>query len=194
MHQQIVVKPRAVALHSCTQLNPTLPVFDLENVMERVKLDHPDWNETKLNQAESGYRCFLALCKTEPKKKVRPTKTVDEVWHSHILFTRQYHEDCKAYFGYYLHHRPLASDSPMEGEDMNAMLKARQLEGLGLCCRGYCDPDVNSEPQEASTCTGSGCMNNGIKASSNTGVCLPMGSEREDVPTNSPLNPMVSVQ
>lgn len=31
---------------------------------------------------------------------------VDEIWHHHILATRQYMKDCLGIFGYYFHHYP----------------------------------------------------------------------------------------
>jgi len=31
---------------------------------------------------------------------------VDEIWHHHILDTRQYVKDCDCIFGYYFHHYP----------------------------------------------------------------------------------------
>lgn len=31
---------------------------------------------------------------------------VDEIWHHHILDTRQYFRDCLQIFGYYFHHYP----------------------------------------------------------------------------------------
>ena len=39
-------------------------------------------------------------------KQVEIDKLQDLFWHLHILDTRQYIEDCKNIFGYYLHHNP----------------------------------------------------------------------------------------
>lgn len=33
-------------------------------------------------------------------------KLLDEMWHTFILFTKDYHDFCQEYFGYYLHHFP----------------------------------------------------------------------------------------
>ncbi|MBE9052732.1 hypothetical protein IQ243_20350 [Nostocales cyanobacterium LEGE 11386] len=34
------------------------------------------------------------------------TKLLDEMWHTFILFTKDYHDFCDRYFGYYVHHFP----------------------------------------------------------------------------------------
>lgn len=34
------------------------------------------------------------------------TKLIDEMWHTFILFSKDYHDFCEQYFGYYLHHYP----------------------------------------------------------------------------------------
>jgi hypothetical protein len=33
-------------------------------------------------------------------------KLVDEMWHTFILFTSEYHKFCEAHFGHYIHHDP----------------------------------------------------------------------------------------
>ena len=35
---------------------------------------------------------------------------MDEIWHTHILFTQKYHKDMIKYFGFYLHHLPNEPD------------------------------------------------------------------------------------
>ena len=37
---------------------------------------------------------------------VPPSIEIDEFWHSHILYTRKYDQDCLLIFGRYLHHYP----------------------------------------------------------------------------------------
>lgn len=34
------------------------------------------------------------------------TKLIDEMWHTFVLFTKEYHEFCNTYFGHYIHHDP----------------------------------------------------------------------------------------
>lgn len=82
------------------------PNFDLTHIMKRVARNHPDWSAERLTLAESDYRFFLAKVKEDESGKHSPSPDVDEVWHAHILFTRQYASDCSSYFGYFVHHVP----------------------------------------------------------------------------------------
>jgi hypothetical protein len=54
---------------------------------------------------------WLAVCADEQPEPVplaisQSTKLIDEMWHTFILFTREYHEFCDTYFGRYVHHDP----------------------------------------------------------------------------------------
>jgi hypothetical protein len=83
-------------------------ILDLSGV--RMKLADPEegkgYSEAELDLREAEYRKFLALHLAYPQSEIVPCKLVDEFWHTHILDTRAYHEDCDAIFGEYLHHFP----------------------------------------------------------------------------------------
>lgn len=80
-----------------------LPSFDLSRPMARVAKEHPDWDKERLAAAESSYRIFLLECASSSGAH-SPKGDVDEVWHAHILHTRQYADDCKRYCSYFIHH------------------------------------------------------------------------------------------
>lgn len=92
----------------------TLPNFSLAEVMEKIALTNKDWSFDRLRAAEQDYRNFLAQAKSR-MKRLAPSADVDEVWHTHIIFTQQYHADCELYFGYYLHHLPSLSKDVTKG-------------------------------------------------------------------------------
>ena len=83
-----------------------------------------DWPPKAAEQAIEGYRDFLkrvlafrrqreeneAKEVQDPDHGPAPDRIVDIVWHTHILFTEKYHEDCETLFGEYLHHRPAIAD------------------------------------------------------------------------------------
>jgi hypothetical protein len=83
-----------------------LPSIDLSAVRLRVAKKNIELTAEQLDNIESRYLQFLQLCKNDPKIKHEPEKDVDEYWHTHILDTRKYAEDCQRYFGYFLHHIP----------------------------------------------------------------------------------------
>lgn len=41
---------------------------------------------------------------------------LDEMWHTFILFTREYHRFCNTFFGFYIHHAPTTYDVKEENE------------------------------------------------------------------------------
>jgi hypothetical protein len=79
-------------------------IVDLNTVRLRIKEQYSDWDIPRLDKAEHEYRRFLALCKRYPEEKICPSPDVDTMWHMHILDTRKYAEDCRLFFGHFLHH------------------------------------------------------------------------------------------
>lgn len=88
-----------------TSFASRLAKIDLTAVMAHVAQDTGLMGED-LARAEQLYRQFLTLKAKFPTTSFVPPKLVDEVWHAHITFTRQYFADCDLLFGEYLHHTP----------------------------------------------------------------------------------------
>lgn len=79
---------------------------DLSNVMARVA-EETGWNAEQTAAAEQLYRQFLTLCsQRKPGQTLVPPQAADEVWHAHVMHTRQYATDCELLFGEFLHHNP----------------------------------------------------------------------------------------
>lgn len=76
----------------------------LKNVKGRMKKQ--GWSLERTENAIREYKRFLFIHKKYPKLVLVPCKEVDEIWHAHILHTKEYAEDCKKLFGRFLHHRP----------------------------------------------------------------------------------------
>jgi hypothetical protein len=89
-------------------INSTIAHIDLE--MVKMKIMDPEeglgWTREDCDRAEIEYKRFLQLNKMFPNESIVPNKTMDAVWHQHILDTRAYHKDCDAVFGKYFHHFP----------------------------------------------------------------------------------------
>ena len=79
--------------------------LDLSYVFERMTLKDK-WPKSKAKQAIAQYRNFLILRRRYPKQKLIPSADIDEVWHTHMLFTKKYHSDCERLFEHFLHHSP----------------------------------------------------------------------------------------
>lgn len=64
------------------------------------------WKHQQAEQACQRYLNFLCLLWLYPDRLLIPTQEIDQVWHNHILSTRQYRQDCQTLFGCYLDHHP----------------------------------------------------------------------------------------
>jgi len=66
------------------------------------------WSPVEIEIGLQYYRNFLFLNKKYLSEfpVLPPMLEVDEIWHHHILDTRQYVKDCDCIFGYYFHHYP----------------------------------------------------------------------------------------
>ena len=158
-----------------------LAIDSLDLTMVKMKLCLPKkregkgWTKEQADDCERFYKMFLKLHILYPSGvSIVPTKTLDEMWHAHILDTRAYHGDCMAIFGAYLHHFPYFG---LRGEDDAANLHRsfsntcdlfiehfgespvhHALKGRGECC------GVNAAETyralESSLCDG-GCAGGG---------------------------------
>ena len=91
----------------------TLVLFKLNSLdWEPIayKLMYPEsgkgWTKEQAARAIARYIMFLSLKYLHPHAKIVPTQEIDRVWHTHILDTCKYAEDCDKVFGYFLHHFP----------------------------------------------------------------------------------------
>ena len=81
------------------------------------------WDEDRAVSAIQEYKKMLVMAKLGVH--VVPGKDIDEIWHSHILFTKKYQDDCNDFFGYYLNHKP--SDGSSEEDNMKRKLSYEKM-------------------------------------------------------------------
>jgi hypothetical protein len=92
------------------QVIAAIRALDLESV--KVRAMDPQlgegWTREHAEGIERGYRTYLTMLAKYPDhaEDILLSKDVDEFWHTHILQTIKYTEDCEAVFGKYLHHAP----------------------------------------------------------------------------------------
>jgi hypothetical protein len=74
------------------------------------------------------YKRFLALKQKFPSEDFAPSPLIDEVWHMHILDTKQYMRDCNLILGEYMHHAPsFDPDEEEQGEMIDRYHKTLAL-------------------------------------------------------------------
>lgn len=79
--------------------------WDLTKIGERVA-KRLGWTSDFTALVELEYRRFMALAALEPAAKLGMRGAVDEIWHEHIVSTRDYERFCRAVAGRFIHHEP----------------------------------------------------------------------------------------
>lgn len=103
MQGRLTTKPVAEVISA-------IQALDLESVKMRVM--DPElgegWSRMYADSVESAYKNFLAMVvkHQDEAEDILPSKDVDEFWHTHILQTVKYADDCEKVFGTFLHHNP----------------------------------------------------------------------------------------
>jgi len=109
--------------------------LDLEYLEKRL-IDRQKWSMEVSKEAVRRYKNFLMLLLKYPDQILAPAPDIDEAWHNHILFTRQYFCDCQKIFGDYLHHSPSRG---LGAEEKYAMEEA-QLRTSNLYIQEFNEP------------------------------------------------------
>jgi len=84
--------------------------LDLESVKSRAT--DPElgegWTREYADSIETAYKTYLTMLVKYPDhaEDILLSKDVDEFWHTHILQTMKYADDCESVFGQFLHHSP----------------------------------------------------------------------------------------
>lgn len=91
--------------------------LDLEiiknHILHRTSLG---WSKEKVEQIEVWYRRFLYIRLHEKEAVLVPTNDIDEFWHIHMLYTKQYYNDCKKIFSCIVQHNPTVEPSKEEND------------------------------------------------------------------------------
>ena len=110
-----------------------IQALDLESVKVRI-MDAElgeGWTREYADGIEAAYRTYLTMLVKYPDHAddIMLSKDVDEFWHTHILQTRKYSEDCQRVFGNYLHHEPHVGEVTQADLEKREILaeKTRQL-------------------------------------------------------------------
>ena len=91
--------------------------LDLHSVTSQL-LNRKGWSPDRVAAAVRRYRGFLYLTLARVVRDICPTEEVDEVWHQHILNTKQYAADCERLGGEFIHHLPSSGADPEESETL----------------------------------------------------------------------------
>ncbi len=79
--------------------------LDLQYLIDRM-VNKYSWEPVAAKETVRKYKNFLTLKYVYPDLEFAPRREIDEIWHQHILFTKNYMRDCELIFGKYIHHTP----------------------------------------------------------------------------------------
>jgi hypothetical protein len=106
------------------QVLAAIQALDVEPV--KVRMMDPvrgeGWTREHADAVEITYKNFLSMLVKHPEhaEEIAMSEDTDEFWHTHILQTRKYAEDCQEMFGTYLHHSPHLEEITPEYEASRA--------------------------------------------------------------------------
>ena len=106
MEQLTLTTPEPITVERISYLinqkgiDPAIAHLDLEMIKMKLKDTEEGlgWTDEQCDVAEVEYKRFLHLNKKFPDFPIVPHKTMDLMWHQHILDTRAYHEDSQNVF------------------------------------------------------------------------------------------------
>lgn len=84
----------------------------------------------EVDAVEVEYKKYLALCIAYPDLPMPTPLKLDDLWHTHILFTQDYAAMCASIGGTFIHHNPFVDGESCDQADL-ALLKELYGEAFG---------------------------------------------------------------
>jgi len=122
---QNLKQPQTVSSQQDKKVKKMIADLDLTSVLQRlIKIDK--WNKEEAIVAIKQYRNFLYLKYKFPQQILPPSYEIDEVWHAHILHTKDYCHVCHLLYGKFLHHYPQSVEQSHEKVKMQQLFDITQ--------------------------------------------------------------------
>lgn len=115
------------AVHTLNHARNYIAIYTFDQVREKLLLDGR-LPAIKVDEAIAEFRKYLSLIALGHQGLGMISADIDEVWHTFILFTREYSEFCHRAFGYYLHHQPGIPSKPLGKMPRRRFLQAYRTE------------------------------------------------------------------
>ena len=150
----------------------TIPASEYSAGMRmRLAQKHPSWSPQKLERVVREYFRFIAMIiqwrQGVASMEVTPSEDVDECWHNHILFTREYIDFSRRYNanGEFIHHQPSYNEDGsrpgcfnegVTAEKRDELLQERFSKTLSAYQRAFGEVPPPAEWSVAGQCCGGG--------------------------------------
>ena len=103
-----------------SELKQKLDERDFSRVRSRLKRDH-NYNDDYIARMEEEYKKFIALCASSRTTGLGIARELDEFWHAHLMFTKDYESMCDQVKGSFIHHNP-ADEEESDGSRKQKVL------------------------------------------------------------------------
>lgn len=87
---------------------------DMQMVAARMVKKGLARDATQAEELVTEYLRYMTIVSENQGQIFAPSDAVDEVWHTHLLFTADYAEFCEKVVGTFLHHRPATDRGLMQ--------------------------------------------------------------------------------
>jgi hypothetical protein len=104
-----------------------LASYDLGFLKERFTDAHP-CSDSDFAKTVEEFKRFMTLVAKQDAPLAVMSKSVDELWHTFIIHSPQYHEFCEKIFGEYIHHQPHGPQTPVPEEALTNFFDAYRAE------------------------------------------------------------------
>jgi hypothetical protein len=78
--------------------------YQNDDIIEKFQSEH-HYHDNSASVLFTELKKYLFICANNPKS-YPPSKSIDDIWHTFILFTHEYTSFCHKAFGKYIHHAP----------------------------------------------------------------------------------------
>ncbi len=131
--------------------------FPMHHILKRYMKDENLTREVALEH-ERELKRFLAICAINPDRMIGMSGRIDELWHTFLMFTWDYHEFCSSIAGRYIHHSPRDESEDIQlGRAAYRNFWNAYEAAFGESPPAHLWPALLSKDGDLTACTGSGC-------------------------------------
>ena len=133
--------------------------FPMTQVLQRYRGEQ-EVDQATVDLHEQELKRYLFLCANYPEERWPMLRTIDELWHTFLLFTKDYQQFCTSLGRQFIHHEPF-----IDGADLGSVLQDYR-RFLELYRSHFGEPPAAIWPDhlhqdgDCSSC-GSGCSGGG---------------------------------
>ena len=110
-----------------------------QDIIDRFQLDY-EVEDKDVEIIIQHLKLYFSLFTSYKKVPcAMPSRKVDDLWHTFILFTKEYHKFCHKSFGEYLHHNPDKKNTKKEEKNQSSKNTFIGLVNLqkNIICMAY---------------------------------------------------------